>query len=401
MRKVNRVAMLTYSFYESDNRVRRYAEALVRRGDSVDVLSLRRKGQSNYSELNGVRIFRIQERVRNENGKLSHLVRILKFLFCSAYTLSRKHLFEPYDLIHAHSVPDFEVFAALIPKLKGAKVILDIHDIVPELYCSKFGKDHRSLIFKSLALIEKYSASFADHVIASNHIWYRKLLDRSVTEKNCTVILNYPDSSVFYRRTKQRDYGKLTMIYPGTLNWHQGLDIAVRAFSAIKDKVPEAEFHIFGEGPSKPALMRLIKELHLDGRALIHGMQPIHKIAEIMSAADLGIVPKRNDPFGGEAFSTKILEFMSLGVPLIVSRTKIDAYYFNDSVVRFFEPDNEVDLAESMLMLLKDGQKRADLAHEAQSFVEQFFWETRKEEYLNLVDSLFSKGRNRGGPAPQ
>ena len=396
-----KTCMVAYSYYERDNRVRRYAEALMSRGDTVDVVSLRHRGQADYGEINGAKVHRIQPREVNEKGKFSYFSRVARFFVRSAIFLSREHHGDPYDLIHVHSVPDFEVFAAFLPKLKGAKIILDIHDLVPELYCSKFGTDNKSMIFKSLALIERYSACFADHVIASNHIWCKKLIGRSVPEDKCSVMLNYPDGSLFSRRTKKRDDGKLTMIYPGTLNWHQGLDIAVRAFSAIKDKVPEAEFHIFGEGPSKPALMRLIKELHLDGRALIHGMQPIHKIAEIMSAADLGIVPKRNDPFGGEAFSTKILEFMSLGVPLIVSRTKIDAYYFNDSVVRFFEPDNEVDLAESMLMLLKDGQKRADLAHEAQSFVEQFFWETKKEEYLNLVDSLFSKGRNRGGPASQ
>ena len=51
---------------------------------------------------------------------------------------------------------------------------------------------------------------------------------------------------------------------------------------------------------------------------------PIDQIAEVMANADLGIIPKKNDPFGGEAFSTKTLEFMSLGIPIILSRTKID-----------------------------------------------------------------------------
>ena len=48
-------------------------------------------------------------------------------------------------MIHVHSVPDFLVFAALVPKLLGARIILDIHDILPEFYASKFGasKDSR------------------------------------------------------------------------------------------------------------------------------------------------------------------------------------------------------------------------------------------------------------------
>ncbi|MGZ3612329.1 MAG: glycosyltransferase family 4 protein [Syntrophales bacterium] len=380
--------MVAYSNYDSDNRVRRYAETLVRRGDAVDVISLRWGDQRDSDRINGVRVFRIQSREMNEKRKISYFYRVMKFLVKSAVYLSRQHLREPYDLIHVHSVPDFEVFAALIPKLKGAKVILDIHDLVPELYCSKFGKDHGSLIYEALALLEKYSASFADHVIASNHIWYKRLLDRSVTKSNSTVILNYPDSSVFYRRTNHRDDGKPLMIYPGTLNWHQGLDVAIKAFDKIREKVPEAEFHIYGDGPSKLALASLIRELGLEGRVLLNGTQPLDKMANIMSRADIGIVPKRNNSFGGEAFSTKILEFMSLGIPVIVSRTKIDNYYFNDCVVKFFRPEDEADLAEKMVALIKDRQERERLVANASRFLEDYAWENKQHLYLDLVDRL-------------
>ena len=83
-------------------------------------------------------MFRIQHRERNERGRLSYISRLLLFFFRSAVFLSWRHLRNPYQLIHVHSVPDFEVFAALLPKLMGCKVILDIHDIVPEFYASKF-----------------------------------------------------------------------------------------------------------------------------------------------------------------------------------------------------------------------------------------------------------------------
>jgi glycosyltransferase involved in cell wall biosynthesis len=109
-----------------------------------------------------------------------------------------------------------------------------------------------------------------------------------------------------------------------------------------------------------------------------------------MATADIGLVPKRNDPFGGEAFSTKILEFMSLGVPVILSETKIDKFYFNDSVVKFFRPEDINNLAESMLRMIKDQSLRENLAGNALKFVEDFSWEKRKWEYLGLVDRLTS-----------
>jgi glycosyltransferase involved in cell wall biosynthesis len=181
------------------------------------------------------------------------------------------------------------------------------------------------------------------------------------------------------------------MIYPGTLNWHQGLDIALRAFGRVTDQVPQAEFHIYGDGGAKPILEKLIKEMGLKDKAFIFDPLPREKIAEVMANSDLGIVPKRNDFFGGEAFSTKTLEFMSLGVPILVSATKIDKYYFNDQVVQFFEPENEADLAEKMLSLARDEELRKRLTANASRFLEDYTWENKKHLYLDLVDSLARK----------
>jgi len=388
-----KVCMLAYTFYESDNRVRRYAETLVNRGDVVDVVALRRKGQNDFNELNGVRIYRIQEREINEKGRLSYLYRLLKFFIKSFIFVGYKHLKNVYDLVHVHSIPDFEVFAALLPKLAGSKIILDIHDIVPEFYCSKFGKNSGAFLFRALVVSEKLSISYSDHVIISNNIWYNTLISRSTNKKKCTVILNYPDNSIFFKRNTLKKENKFIMMYPGTLNWHQGLDIAIKAFAIIKDKIPEAEFHIYGDGPTKYELAILIKELGLQERIFLKEPMSLDKIAEVMASADVGIVPKRDDPFGGEAFSTKTLEFMSLGVPIIVSKTKIDQNYFDDSIVKFFNPEDEEDLSEAMLLLINNKERREELSRNAQKFIEKNKWEDKKYIYLDLVDSLVKKGR--------
>jgi len=209
-----------------------------------------------------------------------------------------------------------------------------------------------------------------------------------VERDKCTVIMNYPDESIFYKRPQERNDGKFIIIYPGTLGWHQGLDIAIQAFALIKNQAPEAEFHICGRGPEKKNLERLIAELGLENRVFIKETVPIDQVADIMANADLGIIPKRNDPFGGEAFSTKILEFMALGVPVIVAETKIDRFYFNDSVLKFFNPEDVNDLAGCMLSLRNDKDLRDSLRENARIFVESYSWEKRKREYLDLVDSL-------------
>jgi glycosyltransferase involved in cell wall biosynthesis len=380
--------MLAYSFYESDNRVRRYAETLVKQGYQVDAVALGKVGQPRYGSLAGVRICRIQERVRDETGKFSFLYKLVRFFINSALFISREHLQQRYDLIHVHSVPDFEVFATVFAKMTGAKIVLDIHDIVPEFYASKFNVSRESPTFKALVLIEKVSAAFSDHVIIANHIWEKTLQSRSIKKEKCTTMLNYPDPSIFYARPKARKEDKFIVIYPGTINWHQGLDIAVRAFAQIKDGIPEAEFHIYGDGPMRHSIQQLIGDLNLQDRVLLKGTLTLDQIAVAMADADLGIVPKRNDSFGGDAFSTKILEFMALGVPVVVAATRVDRYYFNDSIVRFFEPENARDLALTIIELARSQELRERLASNAMAFVSDYTWDKKEKDYLYLVDNL-------------
>ena len=383
-----RVCMLTYSFYENDGRVKRYAETLASRGDQVDIVSLRNPGQSSREIINGVNVNRIQERVPDEKGKFSYFAKLIRFLIHSALFLSKRQMEKPYQLVHVHSIPDFEVFAAILPRIFGAKLILDIHDIVPELYVSKFEQSSHGILFKSLVKVEQWACKFVDHVIISNHIWEEKLLARSVARDKCTTILNYPDPATFYPRKRSRTDNKFIMIYPGTLNWHQGLDVAINAFATIANKYPQAELHIYGRGSEFNHLKDLVRLKKLDHRVLFQPLVPIEEIAETMANADLGIIPKRNDPFGGEAFSTKSLEFMSVGIPVVMSKTKIDSYYFNHSVVRFFEPEHVESLALAMGEMISQKELRKQFSENASKFVKDFSWKHKQQEYLDIVDRL-------------
>ncbi|HXC98913.1 MAG TPA: glycosyltransferase family 4 protein [Verrucomicrobiae bacterium] len=396
-----RICMLVYSFYESDNRVMRYARALVDRGDEVDVIALSSgDDQPRFEVLDKVNVHRIQRRDRNEKGKFSYLYRLLKFCVNSALCLSRLQLKRKYDLVHVHNVPDFLVFSALLPKLSGARIILDIHDILPEFFANKFRRPDDSFYVGVLRFIEYASAGFADHVIISNHLWRDKITLRSVPADKCTVFINHVDTTVF-NCARTRNEGPFIMIYHGGLQRHQGLDLAINAFARIHEQMPRAEFHIYGGGNVKPDLEALVAKLSLTGKVLFFEAMPMRKIAEIVANADLGVVPKRADSFGNEAFSTKIMEYMAEGVPAIVSKTRVDQYYFNDSIVRFFESGNENELAAAMLTLFNNPESRAKLALNAREFVARNSWDVKKHEYLHLVDSLICSPKTRPVPVAQ
>jgi glycosyltransferase involved in cell wall biosynthesis len=134
----------------------------------------------------------------------------------------------------------------------------------------------------------------------------------------------------------------------------------------------------------------MIRQHHLEGFVFIKGFVPLEQVAEIMASVDLGVVPKRQDSFGNEAFSTKIMEFMAMNVPVIASRTRIDQYYFSDNMLQFFESGNAEDLAAKIITLVHDQDRRTALQECSSKYIESNNWDVKKYEYLNLVDRLVS-----------
>jgi glycosyltransferase involved in cell wall biosynthesis len=384
-----RTCMLAYSFYESDSRIRQYASALVERGDTVDIIALRRPEDPVHVVLEGVNVYRIQVRKYTEHGQLSYFYRIMRFLVVSGFFLAWKHLRHRYHLIHVHSVPDLLVFAALVPRLMGAPVILDIHDLLPELYAGKFRVRENSLLFLLLVVVERCSTAFASHVIVANDLWCQRVASRSSKPEKCSTIRNYPDPKLFFPRSHAQVNGKFILTYPGTLSWHQGLDVAINAFARVKDAMPDAEFHIYGDGPARTSLVDLAAVLNLRNRVVFHETLPTAKIAQVMATTDLAVEPKRSkSAFANEALSMKILEFMAVGVPLVVSRTKIHQYYYDDSLVKYYDGDDEAQLADNILNLRRDLALRTLLISNGCKYFAKNNWQAKKQEYLHLVDSL-------------
>lgn len=397
-RSGRRICMVVYAFYENDTRVMQYADALVERGDHVDVIALRRNDAPEYEVLGGVHVYRIQPRTVNEKGLYAYGSRILRFTAAAARHLRRLHRQHSYDLIHVHNVPDTLVFAAIYPKWKQVPIILDIHDLLPELYASKFRIKHSSWMFKLLTWMERISAAFATHIIVANDLWCERLAARSSRPEKCSVVRNRPDLSIFHgsEGEQKKPTDKFLMTYPGSLNHHQGLDVAIAAFAKVADQIPDTEFHIYGEGAAKPSLITMVKDLRLEDRIIFHDMLPSRDVAKVMAVTDLAIEPKRStSAFGNEALSTKILEFMCLGVPVIASRTAIHQYYYDDSIIQYYDNDDADKLAAQMLRYRNDPVLRKELAAKAKRYADANTWNARKSEYLDRVDMLTASSTAR------
>ena len=205
------------------------------------------------------------------------------------------------------------------------------------------------------------------------------------------------DPEIFSRRKRTRNDDRLIAIFPGGLQEHQGLDIAIRAFALIISSFPTAEFHIYGEGSMKETWVQLARELNVERHVFFFEPLPIREIVQKVADADVGLVPKRADSFGNEAYSTKIMEFMSQGIPVVAARTKIDTFYFNDDLITFFNSGDPDDLAAKITSVFRDRKIASERVARSLKHVAENSWAVRKHEYLALVDQLAGVKPERAG----
>src|SRR5271165_5411138 len=231
-----RVVAVVYSSYPSDPRPRRAAEALVKEGASVEVICLKESEEEpTHESFNGVDITRVPIKHRR-GGKLSYLVQYGSFILLSGLILAGRAWKRRYDLVHIHNMPDILVFSALVPKILGAKVILDLHDPMPELMMSIYELRGDSYVVRFLKTLEKWSLRFADAGLAVNEACRKIFSARSCPREKITVVMNSPDEGIFQFRepsrqpSSARDTSKpFVIMYHGSIVERHGLDLAVMA----------------------------------------------------------------------------------------------------------------------------------------------------------------------------
>lgn len=392
--KKQRCCAIAYTFYERDWRVRRYCEALAQNGFDVDMIALRSKDQEKFEILNGVRVFRIQERSFRKDSLISYLLDYMRFFIKGAIVLTYNHLKGFYKLIHVHNMPDFLVFMAIIPKIFGAKVVLDIHDILPEYYAQKFDTDIKSTPIQILLLMEKVSAKFSDFVITANDIWKDRVVERDgVKPDKIMAILNYP-SLKYHQNDPVPEHGsdhEFRLVYPGTISWIHGIDILIEGVGFAKDQIPGIKLDIFCLEERVSVLeehREKIREIGLENNIRFKKAMTPDKLAPILATYDAGVVPKRGGIFADEAFSSKIFDFMAAGLPVIASRTRIDEYYFDDSMILFFTPEDSRDLGSKIVKLHRDDKARERYKENYRQYLKENNWEVQKLTYLDLIIRL-------------
>jgi glycosyltransferase involved in cell wall biosynthesis len=294
-------------------------------------------------------------------------------------------------------MPDALVFAAAIPRLSGARVLLDLHECMPEFFRVKFGVGPRHAAVRLLAAAEQASIRFADGVLTCTAQMREAFVARGAPAEKIDVILNSADEAIFdagrFPPAPRRPEG-FTLICHGAIEQSYGHDTLLRAIALLRHDIPGLRLEIYGDGTFRAELERLAGELGLNGAVHVSdGWAPIEELLEAIATADAGVVAMRRDAFRDLTHCNKMFDFIAMRRPAIVSRTRAVEAYFGEDCFALFESGDEHQLARAIRALHDDPQLGMDLVRRAAEVGAAYRWSHQRRVYQSVVERLAGTAR--------
>ncbi|MCP4990667.1 MAG: glycosyltransferase [Colwellia sp.] len=393
--KMAKVCMIVYSHYPDDVRVRREAEALIEKGFSVDVICLQSGSDKKEEVISDVTVYRLPIK-RERKGKFFYMYLYFKFFMLAFFKLNVCNLKKHYNIIHIHNMPDFLVFSALIQKLMGVKIILDLHDPMPEVYMSKYYLSSNHIIIKLLIIIERLSIKFSNLTITPNIAFRDLFISRSCPENKIHIIMNSPQESIFLRKDNSTlsavenlsNKEKFVIMFHGTIVERHGLDTALEALLLLRKQIPNIVFNVFGDGDYVDRFIELKVKYNLNDIVHYHGPVLTEKIASVIPSIDIGLIPNKRGPFTDLNMPTRIFEYLCLNKPVVVPHTKGILDYFKESEINFFEPNNPRSLANTIMNIYNNPDKSKKMVIKGRKVYSRCTWEKEQKKLVKLASRL-------------
>lgn len=388
-----RVCIIVNQIYYTDARVMSYANVLAQAGAEVDVIASKHSDRNDPEQHPNIKVYStpIARIYRDGLDYMSNYIisTIFLVLYASWMYFKRK-----YQIIHVNNMPDTLILAAIVPRMLGAKVILDIHDPMPNVFMSKYniGPDHAVVQFFKVQ--EKISAGISDAVITANPLFKDLLSQRGIPVEKILVINNIPNPKFFNRQKieekKHEPSGKFTLIFPGTIAPRYCLEIAIKALPVLTKSIPNLQLKIIGKhSQHAEKLVALGSELKVAEFINFVPFMPTEQIPSEIFKADVGIYTALPDPHMSIAMPGKVLEFVTIGIPVVASRVPILEAFFNDESILFFTPGNIDEFCEHILRLYRTPSLRESLVKNANNmFTDKYSWKKEFEQYLALIHKL-------------
>lgn len=266
-----------------------------------------------------------------------------------------------FDVVHACNPPDGLLLAALPLRRRGAAFVFDHHDLVPELYLTRFG-GRKTPLYRATLLAERVSYALADVVLTPNESYSRIAIERGrKAAERVFVVRNAPDLERFRPGEPDPELkrGRAHLLaYVGVLGPQDGGDVAVRALHLLRGRRDDWRAVFAGDGDALPELRRLTTELGLDDCVEFSGWAGDGEITRLLSSADVCLSPEPATPLNVASTMIKVAEYMAMERPVVAFDLPETRYTAGDAAA--YAPAGDEDaFAGHIAELLDDPGRRA------------------------------------------
>ena len=383
------VCHLLYEEYPRDPRVRRYVNSLNESGTKCIIICSKKKNDPYFQELSGNRVYRIP--ISKKRGSfIFTFIEYFLFAWISSVMLLYLQIKYRFKLIHVHTLPDFLIFAALWNKIFGVKLILDLHEIFPELYMARTGAAYDSFKVKLLKIAEKYSIKLADIVITIHENARDIFLSRNKNiENKIHVVMNSVDPAEFPIPASPSE-NEFIIIYNGSIVKLLNLTMIVEALNRLKSIMPVTDyskivFRLYGDGPALNDIIELSKLHGISEKVQYMGyLQPAEMRKEVLKTGAL-ILPPLKNIYSDLFYTIKLIETIYLKIPVIATRLNTYKRYYSEDSLFYFESGNVSELAEKISEVFYNKDLVKEKTAWARKDYDKLNWEIMKDRYLKLV----------------
>lgn len=383
------ICYIVYSKYPDDPRIRREAEVLTSNGMKLDIICLKKCNEKSYERLGLVSVYRILKEPSKKEKIHKYLLLTIIFTIFAFIKLNILYIRKRYKIIQIHNMPDYLIFTCIIQKVIRKKIIFDMHDLTPELFQSKWGKN--TIFIKIIKTIEKIACKLSNHIITTSYGFKNNLIKRGIDPKKITLVLNSADERVFNPK-KVRKYNKIkenvNLIYHGTVATRFGVHVAIKAIHIVKNIMPMIKLSIYGKyDPSyKIELEVLIRDLNLNNNIELNGFIKWEELAKIIDVSDIGVVPYISDTFMDLALSTKTFEYIVMNLPIVATRLPSLMTIFDEKCIKYCDSNDPNDMANKIIEMCQNYDKIKYACENAATKYEKINWEKMKETYIDVIN---------------
>jgi glycosyltransferase involved in cell wall biosynthesis len=383
------ICMLLHGGFPMEVRVAAEVRAAVAAGFDVDVLALRRPGEPAYEVAEGARVFRLPVSHEHGSGVLQVMREYLGFTFLAGVKALQLTLRRRYGIVQVHNPPDFLLAAAIVPRLLGSRVILDVHDLASDMFEMRFeGRRGVGVGDRLLRTLERYAVRNVDAVLTVHEPYRQELIVRGARPEDVTVVLNTLDDRVLPPLDGVEETEEFRVVYHGTVTPHYGVGLLIGAGAHVVGSIPNLRLEIYGEGDALEGVLARARELGIADRLTSQRILPQREVLRSIRGAAAGVVPNLPTRLNRFALSTKLFEYVALGIPVVCADLPTIRSYFSSDEVLYFRAGDSTALARALRIVAEDPDAAAARADAARARYAEYTWAKNERRYVDLVERL-------------